>query len=93
MGENVQYCAIEICSENEIPFHFPQLFHTNYPIFVKQFSLIIIFSIYDPEAREIEFPSWSGNSVAPLVKHNSLLFPWISPPISPDFPMIPTDSF
>ena len=45
----IQYCAIETGGENEIPFHFPHLFHTN-SIFVKQFSHIF------PGAGEINFP-------------------------------------
>ena len=38
----VQYCAMETCGENEIPFHFPHLFHTNSQdgSFCKHFSLI-----------------------------------------------------
>ena len=86
------YCAIETGGENEIPFHFPQLFHTipQREFFVKQFSPIFL------ESGEMIFRS--GNSVSPLGKHNSpifIQFPRNFPRLPPNFSYfrkIPTDS-
>ena len=81
----IQYCAIETCGKNEITFIsrtcFTQISQIGF--LVKQFSLI-----FSP------FP-WCGgtpgNSVSPLGKHNSPIFPPITPEFRPNFPWISTE--
>ena len=92
----LQYCAIETCGENEIPFYFHSISPTCFTqiphmgSFVKQFSLILPLF---PDVGEIDFPV--REFCFPIGETQFPNFPPISPefpPNSPDFPMIPTDS-
>ena len=84
----IQYCAIETGRDNEIPFYFPfispmHLFHTNSP--EGNFSETV-FPHFPPFSLMWgKLISQSVNSVLPLGKHNSPIFPELPPP--PQFPL------
>ena len=89
----IQYCAIETCGENEIPFHFPFISPTCFTQ-ISEMGILWNTSLISPfflDGEEFDFPV--REFCSPIGETQLPNFPPIPPEFHLNFPRFPNDSY